>query len=141
MADFRNCRRCGRVFNYIAGEVLCSECKKNDEKDFRRVKEFLYKNPGASITEISNELNISPRRINNYLREGRLEILDDGGNIILECMRCGRSIKSGRYCEECERALKKELTRTAGNMEKTLEQKETASRQARMRYLRKDNKK
>jgi len=49
MPDIRNCKRCGRLFNYIGGRPICQDCKKQDEEEFKRVKEYLYEHPKASI--------------------------------------------------------------------------------------------
>jgi phage FluMu protein Com len=58
MPDVRNCRRCGKIFNYIGGQPLCPACRQLDEEDFKRVKEYLYHNPGAVLSEVSTKLEI-----------------------------------------------------------------------------------
>jgi len=63
MPDIRNCKRCGRLFNYIGGRPICQDCKKQDEEEFKRVKEYLYEHPKASIIEVSNALDISVQKI------------------------------------------------------------------------------
>ena len=112
MANIRNCRRCGKLYNHIGGVPLCVDCKARDEDDFKRVKDFLYDYPKASIFEVSRELDISVQRIKNYLRQGRLEIIGDSANMVLECELCGKSIKSGRFCDECTHALSKDIRST-----------------------------
>jgi len=120
MPDVRNCRRCGKIFNYLGGPPICPVCKGLDEEDFKRIKEYLYDNPGASLSEVSNVLEISVEKIKGFLREGRLEIVGDDGNMILQCENCGKSIKSGRYCSECERELAKGFQETANRMSESL---------------------
>lgn len=105
MPDVRNCRKCGRIYNYIGGAPICPMCKQDEENDFQKVKEYLYDYPGASLTQVSTELDISVEKIKRFLKEGRLEITNDEGNLVLECENCGKAIKSGRYCEACEREL------------------------------------
>jgi len=105
MPDVRNCRKCGKIYNHIGGAPICPQCRELEEEDFKRVKEYLYENPGASITQVSTELDVSIELIRRFLKEGRLEIANDEGNLILECENCGKSIKSGRFCPECERNL------------------------------------
>lgn len=105
MPDVRNCRKCGRIYNYIGGAPICPTCKQDEENDFQKVKEYLYDYPGASLTQVSTELDISVEKIKRFLKEGRLEITNDEGNLVLECENCGKAIKSGRYCEACEREL------------------------------------
>jgi flagellar operon protein (TIGR03826 family) len=108
MADVRNCIKCGKMFQYISTPV-CQDCMKLEQDEFKRVKEYLYDNPGATMTEIANALNISTRKLTRFLREGRIEISGEGSNLILGCENCGKAIKSGRFCSECEVELKKEI--------------------------------
>lgn len=120
MPDVRNCRRCGRLFNYIGGRPICHDCKKQDEKEFKRVKEYLYDHPKASIIDVSNALEISVQKIKSYLREGRLEIVGGEGNLVLECEKCGKSINTGRFCEQCSRELSEGFKSTADEMNKSV---------------------
>ncbi len=103
MPDVRNCRKCGKIFTYLGGTLICPVCKQAEEEDFKRIKEYLYKNPGAGLNQVSVELDIGVEKIKRFLKEGRLEIVSADGNMFLECENCGKSIKSGRYCDECER--------------------------------------
>ena len=93
--DLRNCSKCGRVFSYN-GVPICSRCSNNDEEDFKKVKEFLYENPGATVRDVSEETGVSDKQIFKYLREGRIEIRDDS-NLFLDCERCGKPIRSGPF--------------------------------------------
>jgi flagellar operon protein (TIGR03826 family) len=116
MPDVRNCRRCGRLFNYIGGEPICSVCRQADEEEFQRIKKYLYEYPGATLSQVSTELEISVEKIKKFLRDGRLEIAGDNGNMILECEKCGKSIKSGRFCDECEREMASGFKSVASKM-------------------------
>ncbi|NLD49160.1 MAG: MerR family transcriptional regulator [Clostridiaceae bacterium] len=119
MPDVRNCRRCGKIYNHIGRLPICLECRKLDDEDFKRVKEYLYDNPGASINQVSVELEISVQRIKGYLKEGRLEIVGEGGNLILECESCGRSIRTGRFCNECSNGLSSEFKSASEQINKS----------------------
>jgi len=116
MPDVRNCKRCGKLYNYIGGPMLCPICLDKDEEDFKRIKDYLYENPGASMAEISSVLEISTEKITRFLREGRLEIINNENNLILECESCGRPIKTGRYCDDCAREMREDLKKTARNI-------------------------
>jgi methionyl-tRNA synthetase len=116
MADVRNCLWCGKIFNYVSGPVICPACRKKDEEDFKKIKQYLYDYPRASISQISSNLEISVKRIKEYLRQGRLEIINNDNNIYLECQICGKPIKSGKYCEDCERKLQMRFKNTADNI-------------------------
>ena len=136
MPDVRNCRKCGKIFNYIGGAPICPACREKEEEDFQRVKKYLYENPGASLTQVSTELEISVEMIKRFLREGRLEIANDAGNLVLECENCGRSIKTGRFCPDCERNLASGFKSAASQMKLDLDSRSTSERKSLgLRYL------
>lgn len=140
MPDVRNCRKCGKIFNYIGGAPICPVCKQADEEDFKKVKEYLYENPGSSVTKVSTDLNISIEKIKRFLKDGRLEITSEEGNMILECENCGKAIKSGRLCDACERDLAAGLRSAANQIKSELDSISEASKKAvEMRYLNKDD--
>ena len=105
--ELRNCKKCGRAYAF-AGIDVCTRCATDDESDFRKVKEYLYDHPGSTVTEVSDETGVSERKILRYLRESRIEIREDN-NCLLHCERCDKSIRSGRFCDECAAALKREF--------------------------------
>lgn len=142
MPDVRNCRRCGKIYNYIGGPPICPTCKDLDEVDFKNVKEYLYKNPGATLSEVSTVLDISIEKIKTYLKDGRLEIIGNESNMVLECETCGKSIRTGRFCDGCSAGLSKDFKSTASQMSSSMSAAEAANRKAiGMRYLNKDVKK
>jgi flagellar operon protein (TIGR03826 family) len=132
--EMRNCRSCGKIFAYI-GKPVCPTCSKKDEEDFKRVKEYLYENPGASVVQISNDLEISVRKIKTYLREGRLEIIGDEGNLLLECEICGKSIRTGRFCQECSDELVRDIKSVSSQMKKPEVEENKKKMGGAMRYL------
>jgi flagellar operon protein (TIGR03826 family) len=141
MPEARNCRRCGKLYNYIGGQPICPDCKDKDEVDFKRVKEYLYQNPGATMSEVSTVLEVSVDKIKKYLKDGKLEIMGDDGNFILECESCGKSIRTGRHCDGCSRDLERNLKSTARQMDQHLSKSEAERKGIGLRYLCKDEKK
>lgn len=135
MPDVRNCRKCGRVFNYLGGSPICPACKELDEQDFKKVKEYLYDNPKATVIQVSTDLEISVEKIKRFLKEGRLEIISNEGNMILECENCGRSINSGRLCKECEKELAGNLQSAAGQLKEEIGKTAHGKGGIEMRYL------
>jgi len=140
MPDILNCKRCGKIYSYIGGAYLCNDCKRQDEEDFKRVKDYLYDHPKASIYEVSKELDIGVERIKTYLRQGRLEIIGDDGNMILECELCGKSINTGRFCEKCASSLSKEIRSTVEQIKNPKTENKDVKSTGYMRYLHKDGK-
>lgn len=139
MSDVRNCRKCGKIFTFLGGSPICPACKQLDEDDFKRVKEYLYDNPGSNLTQVSVELDISVEKIKRFLKDGRLEIVSEDGNMFLECESCGKAIKSGRYCGDCERNLASNLKSTASQMKSELAgMSDSAKKAIGMRYLNKE---
>jgi len=105
--NVKNCITCGKIYNYD-GFKICQNCRRNNENDFVKLKEYLYKNPGADISEVHEATEVDTKKIIEFLKEGRLEITG-GGNLVLECESCGVSITTGRFCDKCTAELQREL--------------------------------
>lgn len=110
--NVRNCKTCGQIYAYD-GFDTCLKCRRKDEEDFKKVKEYLDEYPGANISEVEEETGISSKKIIQFLRQGRLEIGDET-NVILGCERCGTSIKSGRFCDKCKVEMEREFKHSIG---------------------------
>lgn len=113
MAEIRNCPRCGKIFTYM-GRPICIRCLDIEENEFKVVKEYIYDNPGATISEVSQETEVSVEKIMRFLREERLEIKSENDNLLLECERCGRGIKTGRFCDNCKAQINNDFRREFG---------------------------
>lgn len=99
--DVRNCRKCGKIFNYVLGVPICQACKEKAEEKFQEVKEFIRDNKGASIPEISETCEVETSQIHQWIREERLVFADDSP-IGINCENCGTMIKTGRFCDKCK---------------------------------------
>lgn len=106
--EYRNCPRCGALFPYISSPI-CEKCVKEEEELFQGVRTYVKEHPNATILEVSTELGISTQKIYKYLREGKLELINNDG-IELKCDRCGKPITSGRYCKSCTVRLEADLS-------------------------------
>lgn len=136
--DVRNCRKCGRLFNYVGGPFICPKCKEDLEKKFQEVKLYIREHPGAGIKEVADECEIETNPIYQWLREERLE-LAEGSMISLSCENCGTSIKSGKYCEKCKRELMVGLNQAiARPKEEFTPQRTVKDSGSRMRFLERD---
>jgi len=104
--ELTNCVRCKRLFQKFK-EPICEECKKADDKLFDSVKEFLDNNPSSTIMQIGEATGASHKRIMQWLREGRLELVEGDGE--LTCRHCGTSIASGVLCDECHMEVSRQV--------------------------------
>ena len=106
--NVRNCRKCGRIFNYVCGPVICPKCKEDMEKKFQEVKTYIRENPGAGLQEVAEECDVDPKQIRKWIQEERLELAEDSP-VKIPCESCGALIRSGRFCEKCKAQVTRDL--------------------------------
>ena len=99
--NVRNCRKCGRIFNYAVGPIICPRCKEDQEAKFQEVKKYVQENHGADITEVAEACEVETGQIRQWIREERLQFADDSP-IRLPCEGCGSMIQAGRFCSKCK---------------------------------------
>ncbi len=109
--EVATCSSCKRLFNYIGGQRLCPACRDNLEKKFQEVKQYVRDNPNSSISDVSTEMDVPVSQIKLWIRQERLAFTEDS-KVMIECERCGMSIRTGRFCEKC----KKNMTDTLGSL-------------------------
>lgn len=98
----RVCTACGGVMVYKGvGEYRCEDCNKLDYDDYGKVRSYIEQNKGATALEIESVTGVSQKTIRKMLRESRLQIAA-GSQMFLHCERCGKAIRSGMLCPECE---------------------------------------
>ena len=135
--NVRNCRNCGRIFNYVVGPILCPACREKMEEKFQEVKEYIRENKGVGIMEVSEACDVDAAQIRQWLREERLEVTEDSA-IFLNCESCGAPIRTGKYCDKC----KNEVTRGFRDIvsanraaQNTQQDSNHSGRDAKMRFL------
>ena len=134
--DVRNCRKCGKMFNYVSGPPICPNCKQALEDKFQEVKNYIMDNRTATIDMIASECDVEPGQIRQWIREERLEFSDDSP-ISFECENCGAPIKTGRYCQKCKNDMAGKLQNSFRRPEMPKPEKKESGGN-RMRFL--DNK-
>lgn len=135
--NVRNCRSCGRIFNYISGPSVCPVCRESQEAKFQEVKEYVREHRGAGIVEVSEACDVDPAQIRQWLREDRLEVTEDSA-MFLNCEVCGAPIRSGKYCEKCKMDMTKgfnEVLKTGRPQPATPKKSTEDNPNARMRFL------
>lgn len=109
MAELLNCSKCGRMFSSEHGQKFCARCRNNDEDDFMIVREYIYDNPDSTASEVAEETGVDEAKILKFLRQGKLELKGEG--VGYPCERCGKSIKTGKFCDTCSVELKNEINK------------------------------
>jgi len=135
MPELKNCKKCGRIFSFIAGVQFCEACKKEEEELFDKIWRFLRDNPGASMNAVAAEFEVPYEQLMKYIREGRLQIKTPDGKVVSFCEKCGIVIQSGRMCDKCERGLTKILSDTARDLQHKID-KDEKDQQGGFRYIR-----
>lgn len=104
-----NCKQCGGVMVYKGvGEYQCEDCNALDWDDYGKVRNYIEKHKGATAAEIEAAVGVSQRSIRRMLKESRIEIAE-GSKTFLHCEVCGKNIRSGRFCSECEMAVHRNI--------------------------------
>lgn len=131
--NVRNCRKCGKIFNYLSGPTVCPQCKEKSEEKFQEVKKFVQENHGSGIHEISQRCEVDVSQIQGWIREERLFFAADSP-IGIECENCGTMIKTGRFCEKCKNDMAKRFS-PAIQKEEPQKKKPDTETSAKMRFL------
>ena len=106
--NVKNCRRCGRIFNYIGGQPICPSCREEIEKKFDTVKNYIRENPKVGIPAVCEACEVDSNQIQQWIREERLQLSAESP-IGVPCENCGTLIRSGKYCEKCKNELANNL--------------------------------
>ena len=130
--EVKNCKDCGRLFNYLGGNMLCPECTRKLDDKFSDVKQYIYDNPQASIQQVSEEMEVSISQLRTWVRQERLEFTE-ASLVGLNCEKCGAMIRSGRFCLNC----KGKMTETLKSVYKPVNEssKKASDTNGRMRFL------
>lgn len=89
----QNCQECGRV---IINGTLCAKCAESHQGQLKMIKDYLQQNPGATLFDITADLDINTRLVLQLVKSGEITL---SGN---RCESCGRSIPRGTVCESCK---------------------------------------
>lgn len=101
------CESCGEKrmkYNGI-GEYQCEKCGFIMYDDYGHVRNYLEKNPGATVGETSQATGVSKGRIRQMLVDDRIQVAP-GSVVFLHCAKCGAEIRSGQYCAACDAEMR-----------------------------------
>ena len=131
--NVRNCRRCGKIFNYLCGEPICVNCKRELDETFKKVKEYIWDHKNCSVQEVVEKCEVEEKQIQRWIREERLEFVSGIG---ISCEKCGASISSGRFCNKCKLSMANELQHVSDQVHTQVKQKANTKESAtKMRFL------
>ncbi len=133
--NVRNCRKCGKLFNYMSGMPICPACKDKLEEKFQAVKKYIRENRLADIKQVAEDCEVEVGQIQQWIREERLEFTEDSP-VKIPCENCGALIRSGKYCEKCKREMTNNLSSVMDKPKAVLvEPKKPQSTGNKMRFL------
>lgn len=135
--DVRNCKKCGKIFNYVAGAVICQSCRESTEKKFQEVKEFIRENTRAGLQEIAENCEVDIPQIRQWVREERLVFTEDSA-VGIECESCGDMIRTGRFCDKCKAEMTMGLRDAIKKPEREQPKKKSTKDNPKMRFLDQD---
>lgn len=131
--EVKNCKGCGRLFNYMGGPSLCPSCQRKLEEKFQEVKKYLEENQNASVNQVAEDNDVSVKQIKQWIREERLSLSEASVDGIL-CEHCGTPIRSGRFCDRCKMELQNTFSGALVKPKQT-EEKKLERDGSRMRFL------
>ena len=118
--NVRNCKKCGKLFNYVAGAPVCPACKEALEEKF---------------LEVVENCEVDPQQVRQWVREERLEFSGDGVTGIT-CEKCGATIPTGRFCQKCKNEMTENLNTALPKKPKEAPVKKKDTKDpAKMRFL------
>ena len=134
--EARNCKKCGRIYNYIGPTTpYCPACMTAFEAKYEEVKQYIYDNPGANINVVSEEMDVSVQQLRQWVKEERLSFCE-GSAVGVDCERCGKMIRTGRYCDICKSRMISDLNRSVARPAPAPQQpKPQRDSNGRMRFL------
>lgn len=107
--DIFICKGCGGIMRYeYAGLYKCEDCGKRQLDTFGKVKLYIEENGPTPALIIAESIGVNVAEVNNFLREGRLEI-PEGADHYIPCEKCGCDIRYGRFCPDCVKSLSGDL--------------------------------
>ena len=131
--DVRNCRTCGKLFNYVSGPFMCPACRENLENKFQEVKKYIQDNRGVGVKDVAEACDVDAGQIRQWIREERLEFSE--GSMELGCEKCGKPITSGRFCAACKAGMVNSLNNVYQQPSRAADNKPDPTGGPKMRFL------
>ena len=129
------CEQCSGAMQYKgSGRYVCEECGSEVLNDFGKVKKYINDNGPSNAITISQGTGVSRQKIRNFLRDGRVEIVEDSAAGVLFCHACGIPIRAGKYCQRCQERLSNQPTHVEKGILNVLSEGETGRQKGQKRF-------
>jgi hypothetical protein len=69
-----NCVRCGNVFNSSKDQVTCPSCVLEENKELKKITEYLIRNPLATVLDVNLNTGVAQQMIFRFINSGSLKI-------------------------------------------------------------------
>ena len=102
--EVKVCKQCKKLFYAVGGAYLCEDCRKDQEEELKKVKDYIRSHDDQGVKEVSEACSVEPQKILHWVREDRL-FFKDAARVMIPCMICGANISSGRYCAKCQQTV------------------------------------
>lgn len=88
------------VENYFSMWVnrYARACNKKLEDKFFEVRDYIYENPTANMSQVSEEMEVPIQQIKKWVREERLAFSKDSG-ITISCEKCRKTYPYGKILQ------------------------------------------
>ena len=114
--------------------IVGPDNQKKLEDKFHEVKQYLEDHPGASVEQTATDNDISTKQIRQWVKEERL-ILSSATEAGIVCEKCGKPIRTGRFCDKCKERMANEFQHAYQKPEPKMEDLRSTRDRDRMRYL------
>lgn len=74
--SLNSCAKCGKFFKKRR-DILCSDCSEEEGNPYKKVREYVYNNRGATVFEVAAETGVSRNLVLKYFKDGVLSAFDD----------------------------------------------------------------
>lgn len=65
------------------------------------VREYVHEHEGANAVEVSEATTVPKSVILEFIRQGRISLLDESKTLLNKCRKCGALIEKGYICIDC----------------------------------------
>ncbi|UVI29900.1 TIGR03826 family flagellar region protein [Paenibacillus spongiae] len=123
--ELDNCPKCGKLFAKNFREI-CPACIKEVDAQYMICADYLRKNRGSTIHELSEATEVSVPQITKFIREGRISLIG-APNLGYPCEVCGTLIRENNMCANCRARLLQDVNKNKGKLSKESESAPTSS--------------